>query len=163
MFSIEMISTNINMSSLVCIYSVFPRGNGNYISTIDENGITYHIVNLSYEDLEDAKKLGIVDTTMKAQVYGDGINKVAFIVDERFPEICLSPEWWYDHRHKFRVEILRNKYQVPDGVCMCEFEDSNTSAIFIGSISHSIKGYTEYKGFCYECNKPYRMVKRRKL
>lgn len=170
----ELIKYNSYSTSCVGIMSEFPRGHGNYMSLVDrEKNIEYEIVNLSREDLTDAVERGIIDTdTIKAEVYGEFqtkdwngnpiTTKVAFIVDERFPEICLQPEWWYDHRHVFRIEILRKKYQVPDGVCLCQFEDSREAGIFIGSIGYHQEDYNDYKGYCYECKTPYRMVKRRK-
>lgn len=174
MMNSEQIPVQICSASCVgYINDIFPRGYGNYISTYDSNTETlYEIVNLSYEDLEDAISQGIIDTnTIEANVYGSYEStswknkpitiKVAFITDSRFPEVCLTPEWWYGERNKFRVEILRHKYQVPDGVCLCQFEDSREAGIFIGSIGYHQEDYHDYKGYCYECKTPYRLVKRR--
>ena len=166
----------VQVSSVSCVgymNSVFPRGYGNYISTYNNNTSTlYQIVNLSYEDLNDAINNGIIDTdTIEANVYGsfestDWNNnpitiKVAYITDSRFPEICLIPEWWYDKRNVFRNEILRKKYQVPEGVCLCEFEDSQKSAIFYSSMSYAIDGYVDSTGICTECKKLHRIVRKR--
>lgn len=173
MMKTELIKYNPYSTSCVGVMSEFPRGHGNYMSVVDrEKNIEYEIVNLSREDLTDAVERGIIDTdTILADVYGsfetkdwDGntiITKVAFIVDERFPEICLRPEWWYDHRNKFRIEILRKKYKVPDGVCLCEFEDSRNAGIFFGSYSYRIEGYVDREGHCYECGTHYRSVLRK--
>ncbi|SOK58744.1 hypothetical protein [Yersinia phage fHe-Yen9-04] len=160
MFSTEMISTSISFSSLVGISGEFPRGRGNYISTRnDSTGENFSIINLSYEDLEDAKKLGIIGDTMQAEVYGEGTDKVAFIIDERFPTICLTPEWWYGSRHQYKIQILRRKYGVPDGVCLCEFVPSRNSAIHINHYGYSqIPGFIVKDGTCTECGNSSRSV-----
>lgn len=173
MHSVQQIPTYISSSSLIGVNSEFPRGHGNYISTYDSKSRTqYQIVNLSYEDLVDAIYKGIIDTTtIEAEVYEDLeskdfncnqiTEKVAFIIDKRFPQQCLIPEWWYGYRSKFKVDILRKKYNVPDGVCLCEFEDSKKSGIFYSHMSYAIDGYVDCTGICCECQKPHRNVRKR--
>ncbi|QOI71948.1 hypothetical protein pEaSNUABM47_00493 [Erwinia phage pEa_SNUABM_47] len=160
MFSTEFIPTCISMASLVGISGEFPRGRGNYISTRNyHTGENFSIINLSYEDLDDAKSLGLIGDTMQAEVYGEGTDKVAFIIDERFPPICLTPEWWYGSRHHFKIPVLRRKFGVPDGVCLCEFVPSRASAIHFHNYGYSqIPGYIVKNGTCTECKTEVRTV-----
>ena len=123
------ISTQIFSRSLVGFFGKFPRGHGNYISVAENrNGhwtdvVTsewfYQIVNLSAEDLEDAKALGLIGDTMEADTYVQDGYRVAVVVDERLPEICKSPRWWYAERYFFKEAILRNEFSVPDDQCVC--------------------------------------------
>lgn len=163
--SVEQIPVSIGSSSLVGVSSEFPRGHGNYISTFNRSsGVVYEIVNLSYEDLEDAIDKGIIDTdTMEAEVYHISETiKVAFVIDKRFPEICLTPEWFYGNRSKVKVDIIRHKYKVPDTVCICEYEDSRKAAIFYHNISYTMQGYIDKYGRCMECGTHYRLVRKKK-
>ena len=63
------IPTSIGSCSTISVYEVFPRGHGNYITTINSEGEKFAIVNLSCEDLEDAINLGLIDDKMEADVY----------------------------------------------------------------------------------------------
>lgn len=162
----EQIPVQVGITSLVGVTTQFPRGNGNYVSTWDQKTqTTYEIVNLSCEDLEDAIRLGMINTsTMLAEVYDtDNENvKVAYVIDERFPKICLTPEWFYNSRHSKKVPILRRKYNVPEGACLCEFDESHEAGIHCSSFHYNeIPGYIVIRGSCCECKKEYRIVKRR--
>ncbi len=157
--SIKMnIPTSIGSCSCIGVNTVFPRGHGNYISTINSDGERFEIVNLSYEDLEDAINLGLVDKEMEADVYkvideeyteDEEVRYVAFVTDKRFPEKCLTPEWFYNNRNYFAVEILRKKYNIKNDVCLCE-----DSSLHARTISWCVLGRNGYKkGNCYQCKK----------
>ena len=163
--TVEQIPVSIGSSSLVGVTSEFPRGHGNYISTFQRGNIpiTYEIVNLSYEDLEDAIGNGIIDTnTMEAEVYHiSDTMKVAFVIDKRFPPICLTPEWFYGNRSKVKVDIVRRKYDVPNLVCACEFQDSRNSAIQYNYFNYEIPDCIDMSGKCMECGTHYRSVRKK--
>lgn len=110
------IPADIISTSLVRCYEEFPRGAGNYISIGDDNH-EYEVVNLSYEDLKDAKKLGLVGDFIEADVYG---SNVAFITDERLPQKALTPRWWYSNRNRFKESILRKELNEYSDECLCK-------------------------------------------
>ncbi|AMM44040.1 hypothetical protein FDG95_gp502 [Pectobacterium phage vB_PcaM_CBB] len=163
--TVEQIPVSIGSSSLVGVSSEFPRGHGNYISTFKRSNVatTYEIVNLSYEDLVDAIHKGIIDTnTMEAEVYHiSETMKVAFVIDKRFPPICLTPEWFYGNRSKVKVDIVRRKYNVPELVCSCEYEDSRNAAIMYNYFSYNIPDCIDMNGKCIECGTSYRLVRKK--
>jgi len=160
--SIKMnIPTSIGSCSTISVYEVFPRGHGNYITTINSEGEKFAIVNLSCEDLEDAINLGLIDDEMEADVYlvaeenyseHEKIRYVAFITDKRLPEKCLTPEWWYHGAHNFSTEILKKKYNILDTECLCENKELHRHTIFWGSLDYqnNLK-----KGKCRQCNKQF--------
>lgn len=93
------VPTKILSWSCVGFSGEFPRGYGNYITTINDQKERFAIVNLSYEDLEDAIKLGLVGDEIEADVYTvlnvsdepfGRINFVAFITDPRLPQNVLN-------------------------------------------------------------------------
>lgn len=165
MYSTEMIPTDIGVSSLVSVGGTFPRGHGNYISTYDdETGMHYSIVNLSAEDLRDAIAAGLVGSTIKAEVYYHNNSPVAFIIDERLPTKCLEPEWWYGVRYSQKVEILRRKYSVPEGVCLCEFDSTIETSKNVRSFSYDeVPEHVVTHSECHECGKVFRNVKPKKI
>ena len=129
----------------------FPRGYGNHMATISENGQVFAIVNLSNEDLEDAIKLGLVGYEIEADVYGEpsGTAKyVAFITDSRLPEKCLTPEKWYNSALLFAPEILRKKYNIPEDECICADEKLRNHTVSWRSFNHKENTKT---GQCYQC------------
>jgi hypothetical protein len=153
--TVEMIPTQAWGVSSVGVTSEYPRGSGNYMSVKSGSGQPkYDIVNLSYEDMEDAKRLGIIGDDMQADVYYVNENaRVAFVTDPRLPAKCLKPEWFYENRNKFRVEILRKKYGTPNGVCLCDHPESIDAGIFYSQTSFDNGVVTRKIGRCTECQK----------
>lgn len=155
------VPTKILSWSCVGFTGEFPRGYGNYITTVNDQKERFAIVNLSHEDLEDAIKLGLIGDDMEADVYAvpnvsnepfERINFVAFITDPRLPEKCLAPEHWYNSASLFDVEILKKKYSIPKSQCLCENESLHNHTIFwtVFSRIENVK-----KGKCRECNKAF--------
>lgn len=147
--------------SCVGVNGEFPRGYGNYITTINDKKERFAIVNLSYEDLEDAIKLGLVGDEIEADVYTvldvsdepfGRINFVAFITDPRLPQKCLEPEYWYNSASLFDVEILKKKYNIPENECLCENQSLRKHTVFWSAYS-----YVEHvkKGKCRQCDKAF--------
>mgnify|MGYP007082583448 CR=1 FL=1 len=158
------ISTRIFSRSLVGIGGKFPRGRGNYISVAENrNGhwldvVTsegfYQIVNLSAEDLEDAKALGLIGETMEADTYVQDDYRVAVVVDDRLPEICKKPRWWYAERFFFKEAILRNEFSIPDGQCICANPDARKHAVSFVQLIIKPEGRFE-KMQCSVCKTSY--------
>lgn len=155
------IPTNIASWSCIGVNGEFPRGYGNYITTFNKEKEKFAIVNLSYEDLEDAIKLGLIGDEMEADVYlvseenyseHEKVRYVAFITDKRFPEKCLTPEWWYNGAGNFDVEILKKKYNILDTECLCENKELHGHTIFWSALDYqnNVK-----KGKCRQCNKSF--------
>ena len=152
------IPTSVCSCSCIGVNTVFPRGHGNYITTINSDGERFEIVNLSYEDLEDAINLGLVDKEIEADVYqvvdeecieDEEARYVAFVTDKRLPKKCLTPEWFYNDRNYFAVEILRKKYNIKNDACLCEDSSLHGSTIFWNVLGRN--GYK--KGNCRQCKK----------
>ncbi len=162
----EMVSGQIPVSicsaSLVGVGGTYPRGHGNYISTrCNKTGTIYSIVNLSYEDLTDAIRLGVItDDTIEADIYDAGDKlKVAFVTDKRLPAKCLEPEWWYNERSQFRSAITRKKYNISEDICLCEHPAAVSAAVHFGRYNYNeVPGSVVKYGKCIECQKEYRTV-----
>lgn len=146
------IPTTIWSTSLVRVKGDFPRGYGNYISLYDESKKEeYLVVNLSYEDLKDAIRLGIVGDTIEADVYDFDGQKVAFITDIRLPEKARSPRWWYSYRGLAKEAIFRKELNIYTDECLCKNPQVKYSYMCNTRISYP----TEKKPFTtlfYQCS-----------
>lgn len=147
----RMIPTQIYSSSCVGISGTFPRGHGNYISTRNSKE-RFIIVNLSSEDLIDAIEMGLVNSTMEADVYPTQQfdEFVAYITDERLPSKAKEPLHWYNVPKECQVPIIRKRFSVPDSMCICEPLRSFFSAVFFHSTSRSKR-----QGTCRQCHSKY--------
>lgn len=153
------ISTKISSFSCVGVKGDFPRGFGNYIGLKSPNKKKNHpfldsisVINLSYEDLEDAIKLGLVGKTIEADVYTTENGKlVAFVTDTRLPEKARSPRWWYENRFQFAESVIRKEFGLmDDSICVCESGNEKAeNAIFTMTYSSN----KEKKYVCMCCKK----------
>lgn len=146
------IPTAIGSTSLVGVSGEYPRGFGNYISLYDKNSKEeYFVVNLSYEDLEDAIKLGIVGDTIEADIYECEGEKVAFITDTRLPEKARSPRWWYSYRSYAKEAILRKEFNIYTDECLCKNLQTKYSFISNTSITYPSQE-KPFKTLVYKCS-----------
>lgn len=147
----QMIPTTIAYRSCVGIIGEFPRGNGNYMGTRADTGDTYVIINLSSEDLTDLIDKGyITDGQMEAIVYRQHNSYMAYVVDKRIPEKCLTPFWIYNCDDKIVNRFIRDFHNVPTDKCICDIDSAKKWSIRTNRSSRTAR-YKE----CRECKKEF--------
>ena len=143
------IPVTVSSFSCVGVKDEFPRGSGNYITITDyENKNIYHIVNLSYEDLQDLIDMRYIDMTMNAYILPcekDG-EFLAYIIDDKIPPKCLTPFWLYGIDIETTVTFIRNYFDVPSNICICDYKESRRWALSDVGSSRTARRF-----LCKEC------------
>lgn len=161
------IHTNGGMIHTLVAYgaSSYPRGFGNAVQVEDSvNKRYFNLVNMSFEDLRDAKARGDVDDTLAVMAYPvDEYGWVAYVTDVRLPMKARSSHHWYRASDEATVALARARYEVDESICVCEHEDSKYLALRRNNSFTDDGGITYYKCKCPQCGKQCELLHERHL
>lgn len=145
--------------SLVGVMSSYPRGNGNYmrVSYQDREAL---IMNLSYEDLKDAIEVGDIDgPIVKCKIFEHKGRFAIYVIDERFPEICLKPFWRYGINGEFFERIIREMFNYSKEGCLFDNYSEEELSSILKNLScyydYSVEDYVTHRYTCPCCDKPH--------